>query len=108
MNRHQSTITLRALEGTPLEDETAARMVAATANAIAERNGVRLLRLRVGIDHVTATIEGDRLTSIGFAAELRRLTNQWYEHKIGCSLWGEPPRDDDWDRYGLFTPPAQH
>ena len=86
-------ITLRALEGTPLQHESIRSMVQATAEAIAERQGVRVLEVRTTPASVTAVLAADRLVAIGFAAELRRLTTNWYKHKFGVdSLWGEPER----------------
>jgi hypothetical protein len=92
-----------------MEDEMVRRTVAAAAHAIAERNGVRLLRLETGPDHVTATLEAPRLAAIGFAAELRRVTGEWYRVKTGAGpLWGEPrPADEPEDPYGLFPEPPQ-
>lgn len=91
-----STITLRALSGEPLRDGTVRDMVIATAHAIAERQGIRVVKLDAAFDAITATLEADRVASLGFAAELRRLTGNWYRHKFdGATLWGEPPRHDE-------------
>lgn len=102
----RNTITLRALEGAPLRDEHIRGMVVATAHAIAERNGVDLLYLRTAEDSITATLACSRLAAIGFASELRRLTERWYRQHTGANTlwgagWGEgetPPedRDQDW------------
>ena len=83
------------------------RTVVAAAHAIAERNAVVLLRLEASSDRVTATLDAPRLAGIGFAAELRRVTTEWYRHKSGrAHLWGEPQTEgDDEDPYGLFSPP---
>lgn len=84
-------ITLRALEGTPLEHENIRTMVVATAEALAERQGLRILEIDADESSITATVEADRIVAIGFAAELRRLTTSWYRHKFGVdTLWGEP------------------
>ncbi|MCA9291145.1 MAG: hypothetical protein KDA25_08450 [Phycisphaerales bacterium] len=92
----QSTITLRALEGQPLVHDGIRSMVEATAHAIAERQGVRVVALRTEPDRITVTLAAGRIEAIGFAAELRRLTSSWYAHKFGVdSLWGDPPRDVD-------------
>jgi hypothetical protein len=104
-----TTVTLRALEGEPLADEMVRRTVVAAAHAIAERNGVRLLRLDADPARVTATLETPRLAAIGFAAELRRVTTEWYRRRSGApTLWGEPATDGDGpeDPYGLFGPPS--
>ncbi len=66
-------------------------MVVATAEALAERHGLRILDIRTDETSVTATVAADRIVAIGFAAELRRLTSRWYRHKFGVdTLWGEP------------------
>src|SRR5262245_25871373 len=69
-----TVITLRALAGQPLADPHIREMVAATAHAIAERQGVKVIDLRTADDHVTAKLSAGRIEAIGFAAELRRLT----------------------------------
>lgn len=93
-----STVRLRALSGSPLADERVRALVVATANAIAERNGVELIALAAEPSSITVTLRIDRLAALGFLAELRRLTNAWYsaKHRAG-PLWGElPPSEDDW------------
>lgn len=91
----RTSITLRALEGEPLRDDAIAGMVTSTAHAIAERQGVEVLHLESGPDRITVTLGAGRMAAWGFAAELRRLTSNWYAHKHGGTLWGEPPRDDE-------------
>lgn len=94
-----SSITLRALEGAPLSDEATRRTVVAAARALAERHGVELLRVDSSDDRLTVTLRVHRLGAIGFAAELRRLTEAWHKaHAGGRTLWGEPriePEEDD-------------
>jgi len=66
-------------------------MVVATAEALAERQGLRILDIETDETSITATVAADRIVAIGFAAELRRLTTRWYQHKFGMdTLWGEP------------------
>ncbi len=111
--RDRAAITLRALQGRPLADERVRRTVEACARAIAERNGVELLALGVdpGGGAITVEIGAHRLAALGFAAELRRLTNAWHLAKFGPpALWGELPgadgddgpwsdgADDEWRR----------
>ncbi len=85
-----STLRLRALEGIPLADPVVRDTVVATAHAIAERTGVALLAAVAEDDAITVTIAADRLAGLGFLAELRRLTNAWYEKKFRDGpLWGE-------------------
>ncbi|MEM1167335.1 MAG: HAD family hydrolase [Planctomycetota bacterium] len=87
----KSTVTLRALVGAPLRERAVRDVVQATARAIAERNGVKLEALNVTDDSVVAELETSRLAAVGFAAELRRLTNEWYRSKFGVTtLWGDP------------------
>src|SRR5215210_6382075 len=73
-----STVMLRALRGTPLLDAGTRDIVVATARAIAERNGVELRAVDAAPDRVVMTLALPRLAAIGFAAELRRLTTNWY------------------------------
>lgn len=99
-NPVHSTVVLRALEGAPLRDGAIRSIVVATAHAIAERNGVEIVRLEVGDDRVCATLNVHRLAALGFAAELRRLTTNWHRSRHGetAHLWGEPrtePEEDD-------------
>lgn len=82
-------VTLRAKHGTPLADEAVARVVESTAHAIAERTGVTIVTVQVDPDAITATLRAPTIVSIGFAAELRRLTEAWYQAKHGVSLWGD-------------------
>ncbi|MBL0927678.1 MAG: hypothetical protein IBJ11_08500 [Phycisphaerales bacterium] len=91
----RTTVTLRALEGAPLDDPVVRDIVVATAHAIAERNGVTIWALEAGPDSITVTLEANRLAAIGFAAELRRLTTNWYRAKFREDhLWGEPRAHD--------------
>ena len=85
-----SAITLRALEGTPLADAAIERMVTATAHAIAERQGVAVHEVTTTPERITVTLGCGRVAAMGFAAELRRLTTNWYTSKYGApTLWGE-------------------
>lgn len=86
----RSSITLRALEGTPLDDPSTRGMVIASAHAIAERTGVQLHTIEADDASVTVTLGAGRIAAIGFASELRRTTGAWYSRKhAGASLWGE-------------------
>lgn len=82
-------VTLRAKLGEPLADASVARVVEATAHAVAERTGVDLVAVHVEPASITATLRGPVIVAIGFAAELRRLTEGWYRGKHGVSLWGD-------------------
>jgi len=87
-----ATVRLRALHGTPLDDATTKRTVESTAHALAEREGVPLIAFESSPEGVTLTIDADRIVGLGFVAELRRITNKWYEDKYRDGpLWGTPP-----------------
>jgi len=96
-----STITLRAISGTPLRDARVRRIVEATARAISERHNVELVSMETADDSVTVTLAAHRLAALGFIAELRRLTTSWYRvERPEESLWGESAAqhgDDDAD-----------
>lgn len=90
-----TTVTLRALEGAPLSERHVRDMVVATAQAIAERQGIEVLRVAPQPDAIAITLQAGRIEAIGLAAELRRLTTSWYTHKFGVdTLWGDIERDD--------------
>jgi hypothetical protein len=96
-----SEVTLRALEGRPLDDLAIQRTVVATAHAIAERQGVTVTSLDVQGDRITVGLNVEKIAAIGFATELRRLTTRWYTKKFGeVTLWGEPPSEEgeQWKR----------
>lgn len=85
-----STVTLRALAGAPLQDERVRATVLSTAHAIAERIGVRIAAIEADDGSVTASIRAGRIEAMGFAAELRRVTDSWYAAKYGEeTLWGK-------------------
>lgn len=91
-------LRLTALHGTPLEDAGVRRNVEAAARAIGERHGIGVQGLEIAPDSIAITIDADRLTGLGFAAELRRVTNQWYEQKYRDGpLWGTPKPGEEWD-----------
>lgn len=92
----RSTVTLRShgpgtgTGGGPLTDPDVRRIVVSTAEAIAERSGVDLLERIVEPDAMRLTIAGPTLVALGFAAELRRVTESWHRAKYGAPLWSEP------------------
>lgn len=92
-----STVRLRALRGRPLDDPKVRSTVEATARAILERTGVALTSIESDGASVTVSLAADRLAAMGFLAELRRLTNAWYEGKYHAGeLWGTPAaREED-------------
>jgi hypothetical protein len=92
-----SIVRLRALVGAPLHEAKVRATVVSTAHAIAERTGVTLLGIDADDRGVTVTLEADRIAALGFVAELRRLTEQWYSKKhYGESLWGRPEVNGEW------------
>jgi allophanate hydrolase subunit 1 len=81
--------------GRPLADDRVAATVEAVAHAIAERTGVPVIDLSSSPASITVTLQAPRLAAIGFAAELRRVTNRWHQEKHGGPLWREPETPDD-------------
>lgn len=82
-----------------MDDPVVRDTVIATAHAIAERTGVILESLSTDSNSITVTLQIDKLSAIGFMAELRRLTNAWYEKKFrDAPLWGTPGAagEEDW------------
>ena len=105
MTRPTTTITLRALEGQPLADRAVRDMVVAAAKALAERHGVEVIDVATAPDRVTCTLATHRIAALGFAAELRRTTTAWYEHKHGAkAMWGDA--HDDLHGAGPEEPPG--
>jgi hypothetical protein len=45
--------------------------------------------IRTDATSITIDLGASRLAALGFATELRRLTERWYRDKVGASLWGE-------------------
>jgi len=92
-----SRITLRAncteIEPRPLADERTRETVLAAARGLAERTGVDLLEIAAADTHLEATLAVGRLPAMGFAAELRRVTNDWHRRRHDRSLWLEPDND---------------
>jgi hypothetical protein len=90
-----TAITLRALAGEPLADPGVKQMIVATAHGIAERQGVAVLGVKTTPASITVMLRAGRIEAMGLAAELRRLTNNWYAAKFDePTLWGETPGED--------------
>ena len=84
------TITLHA-QGSPLADERTRDTIIAAAHSLAERFNLELVETTATADSFSATLDSDEVTSVGFAAELRRNTNTWYANKHGgAALWRTP------------------
>lgn len=85
-----SRVTLHAdlaIEPRPLADARVRDTVLAVARSIAERTGVELLDLSSTDVSITATLAGSRVAAMGFAAELRRSTNDWHLKRRQRPLW---------------------
>jgi hypothetical protein len=89
-----ASVRLSAAGTAPLRDQELAAIVRSTAEAIAERTGVRLVSLELDESGVTAELDVPAIAATGFAAELRRVTARWFARKHGApetgagSLWG--------------------
>jgi hypothetical protein len=95
-----STATLRA-DGSPLADARVRGAVVAAAHSLAERTGVRIVRLDADASGLQVVLEGHEVVAVGFAAELRRITNAWWAaHHPGEELWPEHEVDEPDDDEG--------
>ena len=70
-----------------LADANTRNVIQAAAHALAEREGVRLVRLTVDEVGVDLEIVGSEIVALGFAAELRRNTNHWAQSHGDLPLW---------------------
>lgn len=87
-----ATVRLTAFSGRPLEDPNIRETVVIAAQALAERCGVTIAAINAKSISLTVTLEADEIAALGFGAELRRITNAWYEGKYRDGpLWGTPP-----------------
>jgi len=83
------TVSLSALSGEPLAEPAVRAMVVSLARGLAERNAVEISSLETTGQTIVVTLGVERLTAIGFLAELRRDSNAWYERKYRDGpLWG--------------------
>lgn len=71
----------------PLADERVRETVIAVARSIAERTGVEVLDVSATDTALTAVISAPRVAAMGFAAELRRATNDWHAKRRSRPLW---------------------
>ena len=59
------------------------------AQALAQRTGIKLVRIEFETNCVIATVEGGDVIALGFVAELRRDSDRWWrEHRGAESPWG--------------------
>lgn len=92
----RTIIRLCAVHGTPLEEPVVRSTVVAAAQALAERSGVRIFHVTTTVAMIQVELELGGLAAIGFAAELRAITNGWYEERYRDGpLWGTQPPDPD-------------
>jgi hypothetical protein len=89
-----STAMLTAVRGEPLADVAVRAVVVSAAGALAERTGVKVVRIEATASGVQVVVEGPEVVAVGFVAELRRVTNAWWAGRrgkgvAGESLWGE-------------------
>ncbi len=86
----RASFSLRAERPALLDDERSASTVRASAEALAERTGIRLLNVSIQGGGLQIELEGSEFVAVGFAAELRRLTNAWHRRHYETPLWPEP------------------
>ena len=95
MSMDTTTITLHTADGVALSQERVRDTVIAAAGALAERFGLEVVEMGADAGALTVTLGADEVTCVGFAAELRRNTNAWYEGKYRAgALWRGPKEDD--------------
>jgi hypothetical protein len=81
-----AAIALHALPRA-LADHEVRETVRTAAEALAERQGVKLIHLWIDADGLEAEVEGASLVAMGFAAELRTTTTRWALHRGLGELW---------------------
>ncbi|MDA0214356.1 MAG: HAD family hydrolase [Planctomycetota bacterium] len=81
-----SSAKLLALSGR-LADAHTRNMIQAAAHALAEREGIRLVRVKVDQTGVDLEIVGSEIVVLGFTAELRRNTNHWANSHGALPIW---------------------
>jgi|GEM_PF-674018 len=79
----------------PLREPRVRATVIAAARALAERTGVTVLDLRAADHGIELLLDGEEAVAVGFAAELRRITNAWHHARTGRPLWPIKPADAD-------------
>lgn len=85
--RARSSASLRAAHPGLLNAERTRESVLSSGRALAERSGVRLLRLAIEDGRLDAEVDGPEIVALGFIAELRRITNRWHRARTGEALW---------------------
>ena len=83
------TIALHARRSDILSDAVFQETIKSMAQALAQRTGIKLVRIEFETNCVTATVEGGDVIALGFVAELRRDSDRWWrEHRGAESPWG--------------------
>lgn len=83
------TIELHARRSDILSDAVFQETIKSMAQALAQRTGIKLVRIEFETNCVTATVEGGDVIALGFVAELRRDSDRWWrEHRGAESPWG--------------------
>lgn len=85
--RARSSASLRAANESLLHVERTRESVLSSGWALAERAGVRLLRLAIDGERLDVEVDGPEIVALGFIAELRRITNRWHRARTGGALW---------------------
>ena len=83
------TVALHARRSDILLDAVFQETIKSMAQALAQRTGIKLVRIEFETNCVTATVEGGDVIALGFVAELRRDSDRWWrEHRGAESPWG--------------------
>ena len=83
------TVALHARRSDILSDAVFQETIKSMAQALAQRTGIKLVRIEFETNCVTATVEGGDVIALGFVAELRRDSDRWWrEHRGAESPWG--------------------
>lgn len=82
-----TTVMMHAADAPALHDTRTKRTVTATARAIGERVGIRVLHASIEADALVVTLAADRLAGLGLLAEVRRATDRWHVARTGAPLW---------------------
>ena len=83
------SVALHARRSDILSDAVFQETIKSMAQALAQRTGIKLVRIEFETNCVIATVEGGDVIALGFVAELRRDSDRWWrEHRGAESPWG--------------------
>ncbi|GJQ29109.1 MAG: hypothetical protein HBSAPP03_09930 [Phycisphaerae bacterium] len=82
-----TTMLMHARDAGALRDERTRGTVLATARAVGERVGVRVLHADIEGDALVVTLGAGKLAGLGLLAEVRRITDAWHAKRRGVALW---------------------